>query len=73
MAQATISSGNQIAIPRVAREALNLKAGDRLQAVVRCEKAILLQSPKSYRKAIRGLAQGRYPGGYLKEERKSWD
>ena len=73
MSEATVSGKNQIVIPREAREALNVKAGDKLQVVVRGDSVILLQSPKSYRKAIRGLAQGRYPGGYLKEERKSWD
>lgn len=73
MPEATISSKNQIVIPREAREALNVKAGDKLQVVVRGDTVILLQSPKSYRQAIRGLARGRYPGGYLKEERKSWD
>lgn len=73
MAEATVSSKNQIVIPREAREALNIKAGDKLQVVVRGDTVILLQSPKSYPKAIRGLAQRRYPGDYVKVERKSWD
>jgi AbrB family looped-hinge helix DNA binding protein len=73
MAEATLSSKNQIVIPREAREALGLKAGDRLLVVTRRERVIVLQKPKSPHAAIRGLAQGVYPRGYLERERKSWD
>lgn len=73
MAEATVSSKNQIVIPREAREALNIRAGDKLQVVVRADTVILLRTPQAYRKAIRGLAKGGYPDGYLKEERKNWD
>lgn len=73
MPEVTISSKNQIVIPREAREALGIKAGAKLQVVVRGDTVILPRKPRSYSKAIRGLAKGHYPDGYLNKERKSWD
>jgi AbrB family looped-hinge helix DNA binding protein len=73
MAEATLSTKNQIVIPREAREALGVKPGDKLVVVVRGDRVIVLQKPKSYRAAIRGLGRGVYPSGYLPKERKSWD
>jgi AbrB family looped-hinge helix DNA binding protein len=73
MAQVTLSSKNQIVIPREARKALGLKAGDQLLVVVRGESVMVLKKPKSFHKAIRGLGAGIYSAGYLAKERKSWD
>ena len=73
MAIAKISSKNQIVIPREAREALGVKAGDQLLVVVRGDRVIVLEKPKALHKAIRGLGKGLYPDGYLDEERNSWD
>jgi AbrB family looped-hinge helix DNA binding protein len=73
MAQVTLSSKNQIVIPKEAREALGVKAGDQLLVVVRGERVIVLEKPKSFHKAIRGLGVGVYSAGYLARERKSWD
>lgn len=73
MAEATLSSKNQIVIPREAREALRVKAGDKLLVVVRGDKVIVLQKPTSPRAAIRGLTRGTYPAKYLQKERRSWD
>ena len=73
MTEATLSAKNQIVIPREAREALQVKPGDKLLVVVRGERVIVLQKPKSHRAAIRGLARGVYPSTYLKKERQSWD
>lgn len=72
MAEATLSSKNQIVIPREAREALGVKAGDKILVVVQSNKVLVLQKPKSYEAAIRGLARGLYPKDYLKKERASW-
>ena len=55
MVEATISSKNQIVIPREAREALGVKPGDRILVVVRGNRVIVLQKPKSHHAAIRGL------------------
>ena len=73
MAEATLSSKNQIVIPREAREALCVKPGDKLAVVVRGARVIVLQKPKSPHAAIRGLARGVYSGPYLQKERQSWD
>jgi len=73
MAEATLSSKNQIVIPREAREALDLKPGDKLLVLVRGGNVLVLQKPKSYRAALRGLGRGVYPKDYLRKERDSWD
>jgi AbrB family looped-hinge helix DNA binding protein len=73
MAEATLSSKNQIVIPREAREALDLKPGDKLLVLVRGGNVLVLQKPKSYRAAIRGLGRGLYPKDYLRKERESWE
>ena len=73
MAEATLSSKNQIVIPREAREALGLKAGDKIMIVVRGNTILLLQKPKSFHKALRGLARRKYPSDYLEKERDSWE
>lgn len=73
MAEATLSSKNQIVIPREAREALDLKPGDKLIVTAVEGKIIIMEKPKSYRAAIRGLGRGLYPKDYLRKERESWD
>ena len=73
MTEATLSAKNQIVIPREAREALQVKAGDKLVVVVRGDRVIVLQKPKSHHAAIRGLSRGVYKSGHLGEERGSWD
>jgi len=73
MTQATVSSKNQIVIPREAREALGLKAGDKVLVVVRGKRVLVLQKPRSHRVAIRGLAGSAYPSRHLHEERQSWE
>jgi AbrB family looped-hinge helix DNA binding protein len=72
MAEATISSKNQIVIPREAREALQLKAGDKVIVSVLGTRVIVLERPKSYAGALRGLARKTYPKDYLRKERRSW-
>jgi AbrB family looped-hinge helix DNA binding protein len=73
MAQATVSSKNQIVIPREARQALDLRAGDKVLVVVRGKRVLVLQKPASYRAAIRGLAGKSYPSQHVKKERQSWE
>jgi AbrB family looped-hinge helix DNA binding protein len=73
MAEATLSSKNQIVIPRDARKAMGLKPGDKLLVVLRGEHLIVRPKPKSFERATRGLARGRYGRDYLKKERASWE
>lgn len=73
MPEATLSSKNQIVVPREARRALQVKPGDKLLVVVRGERVIVLQKPKSPHAAIRGIAPGVYSRAHLPKERRSWD
>jgi AbrB family looped-hinge helix DNA binding protein len=72
MAEVTISSKNQIVIPREARAALRLKAGDKILIVSREDRILILQKPKSHRAALRGLGRDVYPSRYIRKERQSW-
>jgi len=72
MAEATLSSKNQIVIPREAREALQLKPGDKLLITVHDNRIVVMEKPKSYAKALKGIAAGVYPKDYLKKERADW-
>jgi AbrB family looped-hinge helix DNA binding protein len=72
MPEAKISSKNQIVIPREAREALDLKPGDKLLITTVGGRIIVMEKPKSYRAALAGIAPGLYPKGYLRKERGSW-
>ncbi len=73
MAEATLSSKNQIVIPLEARRALGLKPGDKLLVVLKGDQIIILQKPRSYAAALAGLGRGLYPDGYLEKERDSWE
>ena len=59
--------------PREAREALGVKAGDKLLVVVRGPRVTVLQKPEAHHAAIRGLAERAYPARYLEKERRDWD
>ena len=72
MTEATISSKHQIVIPREAREALGVKAGDKVNIVVRGENVLIVQKPKSHQEALLGLAHKKFPKDYLSKERQSW-
>ena len=71
MAEATLSAKNQIVIPREAREALQVKPGDKLLVVVKGDVVIVRKRPESYAAAIRGIGRGLYPDGYLEKKRSS--
>ena len=73
MAEARLSSRNQIVLPREVREALCVTAGDTVMFVVRENSVVVLQKPKSWAKALRGLAGRPYPANYVSDERDSWD
>jgi AbrB family looped-hinge helix DNA binding protein len=73
MAEATLSSKNQIVVPREAREALGARPGDKLLVVVRGNTVVILQRPRSWSKALRGLTKKQYPEDYLDRERTRWD
>jgi AbrB family looped-hinge helix DNA binding protein len=63
MREVKLSTKNQIVIPREIRDALGVKAGDRLLVVPRGDTVILLRKPKKYSKAIAGMAKGLFVPG----------
>ena len=73
MNEVKLSTKNQIVIPREAREALGVKAGDRLLVVVQGETVVLLPKSKKYARAIAGIGKGLYPQDYLSTERENWE
>ena len=72
MVEATLSSKNQIVVPREAREALGVRPGDKLLVAVRGKTVVILRRPRSWTKALRGLANEPYPEDYLNKERDAW-
>jgi AbrB family looped-hinge helix DNA binding protein len=72
MREVKLSSKNQIIIAREVREALGVKAGDRLLVVLRGNTVILLRKPKKYAKTIAGMGKDIYEASYLAKERESW-
>jgi AbrB family looped-hinge helix DNA binding protein len=72
MREVRLSSKNQIVIDREVRDALGVKAGDRILVVPRGNAVILLRKPKKYSKAIAGMGKDIYPSSYLDQERESW-
>ena len=72
MREVKVSTKNQIVISREVREALGVKAGDRLLVVQRGDTVILLRKPKRYAKAIAGMGKDIYQPAYLDKERESW-
>jgi len=73
MAEAKLSSKNQIVIPREARKALGLKSGDTLLIVPHGKTLTIMRKPKNYAEAILGVAKGMYSPDYLEQERASWE
>lgn len=71
--EVTLSSKNQIVVPKEARKALKLKPGDRLSVVVVSDHVVLQKKAKDPVSAARGAALGlRYPPDYLEREREDW-
>ena len=72
MQTVTLSSKNQIVIPKEARKAMHIKANDKLLVVVKDNITIILPKPKKYSETLAGIGKGIYMKGYVKKERSSW-
>jgi AbrB family looped-hinge helix DNA binding protein len=73
MAEVTVSSKNQIVIPKEAREALGIKPGDKVLITAHNGTVTMMKRPAKYHLALEGLVPpGFYGPDYLKEERASW-
>lgn len=71
-----VSSRYQIVVPRIARERLNIKGGDRLLVDIQDGLLILLPQPQDYTAHLAGLHREVWAGldtaAYLEEERDAW-
>ena len=73
----TLSSRNQITIPKAARKKLSIGPGDQLILDVEKDSLILKPKPKCYTKHLRGLHRSVWQEvdavQYAREERGSWE
>ncbi len=67
-----LSSKNQIVIPTEARRKLALKAGDRLNVLIKGDSICLVREPESYVEKLYGSGKEIYDNKYLVAERESW-
>ena len=71
-----VSSRNQIVVPRIARERLNIQSGDRLLVDVQDGVLILIPKPQDYVERMAGLHKEVWAdvdtASYLEEERQVW-
>jgi AbrB family looped-hinge helix DNA binding protein len=71
-----VSKRNQIAVPAVAREKLNIQSGDRLIVDVQDGMLILLPKPNNFTDALAGLHKEIWEGidtdQYIEDERAAW-
>ncbi len=73
-ATVTLSSKFQIVIPRKAREAMGLSAGDELLVLSKPDRVVIVAKPKKFAKHMAGLHRDVWQGAeaYLQDERESW-
>ncbi len=71
-----VSKRNQIAVPAIARQQLNIHSGDHLLVDIQDGMIILIPQPENYSAALQGLhheiweGTGAHP--YVTGERESW-
>ena len=72
-----VSTRYQIAVPRIARERLNIQRGDRLLVDVQDGVLILIPQPQDYANHMAGLHKEVWADldttAYLEEERDAWN
>ena len=71
----TMSSKNQIVVPREAREKLNLHPGSQFLVLCKEDRIVLVPRPDDFVKRMAGLHKDAWVGtdDYLKEERGNWE
>lgn len=72
MTQAKLSEKYQIVIPKEAREAMSVKAGDKLIVTTIRGVTFIIPKKKKVAEMLRGLSKGMFQDDYLKKERESW-
>ncbi len=73
----TLSSKNQIVVPREAREKLKIGPGCELLALCKQDRIVLFLKPKNFVKHMAGLHKEVWKrvgaSSYLRNERDTWD
>ena len=72
----TLSSKNQIVVPREARDRLKIGPGQELLVLCKDDRIVLIPKPKNFAKHMAGLHEEVWSGSgaesYLNEERDQW-
>lgn len=72
----TLSSKNQIVVPKEAREKLNIGPGQEMLVLVKENRIVLIPRPQDFVDRMAGLHKDVWTGvdtdSYLEEERDSW-
>lgn len=72
----TLSSKNQIVVPREAREKLNIGPGGQLLVLVKEDRVVLVPKPANYVERLAGLHKSVWAStgadSYLRDERDAW-
>lgn len=71
----TMSSKNQIVVPREAREKLNLHPGSQFLVLCKEDRIVLVPKPDDFVGRMAGLHRATWAGAddYLKREREGWE
>jgi AbrB family looped-hinge helix DNA binding protein len=72
MSTVTLSSKNQIVVPKEARQRLSIGPGDRLLISVKAGEVIVVTRPEEFCGELYGSGKKVFPGNHVKKERKSW-
>lgn len=75
--KATLSSKNQIVVPREAREKLKIGPGDELLVLCKEDRVVLIPRPRNLAKRMAGLHREVWQmvgaDAYLRDERGTWE
>jgi len=73
----TLSSKNQIVVPREAREKLKIGPGHEMLVLVKEDRVVLIPRPRDFVKRMAGLHQEIWrelgASSYLRDERDTWE
>ena len=68
----TLSSKNQVVIPRDARKKLGVGPGSRLLVLIKDDRIVFMPKPDQFVKRSSGRHKGLWGKGYVERERRAW-
>ena len=68
----TLSSRNQVVIPREARDRLGVGPGARLLVLVKQDRIVFMPEPANFVKRSSGRCKGMWDERYIERERRNW-